>query len=524
MSGVSRQECEKLRERLPEYADGSLAGPERVRIDAHLGRCPRCAAEVEDLRAMLRAVHSVTPDEVPDDLLRRVREAVRARPPAPAGLPRLLPRIAVPVALAVGIVAIGFALRAPRERARMAALPQGAMAQEERLALSAGAGRAGARGGGARGGGARGGGARGGGARGGGGGAGRAAGGRVARGPVVVAEATEESRLDRLRRPDGANIGLEKPAESKDRADERAAEPKETDAFYADSDLPKATAAQPAPGPGGPAGPSGTPENGSSLKLEHEGTAGEGMGGIAGGGALFRGAGRRDGTRPGAPLADKRSDRSSWHYKGTAREGDVSGSPLRQTMPADDGLQAGAAADDMEDAPTPPLSATLGFDQYETRPALALQFASDEPVAEMSVYLGDPADRRLVWQGSSPSTVPLVLTPEHIGPAPAATPITIEAGEESRHYLLFTPTLARLGEVAQTAPTGAYAGESISQALAELTALTGLVVLAEEPLCQVLSGDKPGGAPDAALRELAARAGLEVERAGDVVFNLKHPR
>lgn len=185
---------------------------------------------------------------------------------------------------------------------------------------------------------------------------------------------------------------------------------------------------------------------------------------------------------------------------------------------------AGFATSEVEEAPTSPLSATLGIAQYEGRPALTLRLAFDKPVAENSVYLGDPAARRLVWQGSSLPTAPLVLTLEQIGPAPAATPISIESGEESRSYVLFTPTLARLGDLAENAPAGAYAGESIAQALAELTALTGLVVLAEEPLCQVLSGDKPGGAPAAAIQELAARAGLEVERASDLVFNLKHPR
>jgi hypothetical protein len=183
-----------------------------------------------------------------------------------------------------------------------------------------------------------------------------------------------------------------------------------------------------------------------------------------------------------------------------------------------------AAVCETEAAPIPSVSAALGLGQQEGRPALTLQLASEKPAAEMSVYLGEEADRRLVWQGSSPPTAPLLLTAEHIGPAAAATPLTIEAGEERRDYLLFTPTLARLGEAAPSAPSGPYSGESVAQALAELTALTGLVVLAEKPLSQVLAGDRPGGPPDAALREIAARAGLEVERAGDLVFNLKHPR
>ena len=84
--------------------------------------------------------------------------------------------------------------------------------------------------------------------------------------------------------------------------------------------------------------------------------------------------------------------------------------------------------------------------------------------------------------------------------------------------------MVRLGETAKEAPAGSYRGEPLSQILAEFTALTGLVVLAEEPLSQAMHGEKPKGAPDAALEEIAARTGLEVQRTDEIVFNLSYPR
>jgi hypothetical protein len=498
MTGVPHRECEKLRERLPEYADGSLAGPARARVERHLGRCPRCAAEVDDLRTVLRAVHSVAPDEVPEDLLRRVRQAVRERAPAPAGLPRLWPRIAVPVAAAVAVVAVTFALRAPRESLRMAAAPQRAMARGEHPSA-----RGGARGGAARG----------------GGGAGRAA-----RRSVVIAEATEDARHDRSEHLGGPNLGPKESAAPRDQVGLPAGEPAEKHRLlYSEADRTDATALHAAPGPSGAPRPPATPEEPSPQSLEREGTAGGGLGGLGGGGS-GRGAGLRGGDRAGVLPAEKSATHQGSARRGGPRGDQVARGPLERRIGADREDALAAASELEEVVPTPSLSAALGFAQYEGRPALTLQLASDKPAAEVSVYFGDAADRRLVWQGSSPPTAPLLLTAEHIGPAAAATPVTIEAGEERRDYRLFTPTLARLGEAAASAPSGPYSGESVAQALAELTALTGLAVLAEEPLSQVLDGDRPGGSPDAALQEIAARAGLEVERAGDLVFNLKHPR
>jgi hypothetical protein len=162
--------------------------------------------------------------------------------------------------------------------------------------------------------------------------------------------------------------------------------------------------------------------------------------------------------------------------------------------------------------------------QQEGGPAIALQLGAEEPAAEISVYLGKAPERHLVWQGTPPTGASIVLTGEHLTSTPAAIPVALESTAGVRNYVLFIPTMVRLGETAPSAPRGTYRAETLSQVLTEFTALTGLVVLAEEPLSQALRGDGPAGPPDAALQEIAAKAGLEIERADDIVFNITHPR
>src|SRR5215218_3140480 len=61
------RDCEKMnvRDLLPDYAHGALAGAERARVEAHLGECDACRAELALLRAM-RAAHPVPAVATPD--------------------------------------------------------------------------------------------------------------------------------------------------------------------------------------------------------------------------------------------------------------------------------------------------------------------------------------------------------------------------------------------------------------------------------------------------------------------------
>jgi hypothetical protein len=90
--------------------------------------------------------------------------------------------------------------------------------------------------------------------------------------------------------------------------------------------------------------------------------------------------------------------------------------------------------------------------------------------------------------------------------------------------VLFVPVLARLGESAAVAPIARYEGVPLRTVLADFSAFTGVVVLAEPPLDAEFSGDLPSGEPSAALAQLAAGLGLDLHREGDLAYTLTHTR
>ncbi len=466
MKSVPSRECRQLRQHLPEYADGSLTGPQRARVEDHVGRCPRCAAEVEDLRAITDAVRAIPPDEVPEDLLPRLQRSLRERPPAPAGLPRLWPRIAVPVALAVGLAAVALVLRTPPQYDRQAARGVHGDIAESTDAVRAPA----------------------------------PSDSRPSADAdsVRIAQASEEAMARRL--------GL----------DEAAREEPTPALPLRDMPLPDNGSALAAP-PAllAPSAETAPPSSGAS-KL-HAPARG---GGVAGGAA--RGAAALPAQPPARPVFGPRGEVPPVRGVGRRsapmrfREGKV----RRQAGPA---LEA-AGALETEDLHAPPFSAKASLLREQGQPAIALELGAETPTRELSVYVGGNETRRLLWQGPSEAAARLALGREQIGPGPAAIPIALQSDAQTRNYVLFVPTLARLGEAAPTAPCGCYRNRPLSDILAEISALTGIVVLAEEPLSQVLQGEIPSGPPQAALQHAAQKAGLEVEETEGVVFNLRHPR
>jgi len=49
--------CEEIGGRLSEYLDEELGALDRTRVVLHLCACPRCAAAVQSLSAVIDAVH-----------------------------------------------------------------------------------------------------------------------------------------------------------------------------------------------------------------------------------------------------------------------------------------------------------------------------------------------------------------------------------------------------------------------------------------------------------------------------------
>lgn len=69
--------CRSMRLRLVAYADDELDVGGAVEIEEHLARCPACASEVEQQRALTRALRDLYPrDREPAELESRIRSAL----------------------------------------------------------------------------------------------------------------------------------------------------------------------------------------------------------------------------------------------------------------------------------------------------------------------------------------------------------------------------------------------------------------------------------------------------------------
>jgi len=116
------KECMKLRERLPELAEGVLGGRGRARLERHVASCARCASELAGLRVVVSSLRSLSPEPMPARILDSVRQEV-----ARAAPPRVQPVrdwVRLTVASAAGGVVLAIALAFCFTKAG----PQGALA------------------------------------------------------------------------------------------------------------------------------------------------------------------------------------------------------------------------------------------------------------------------------------------------------------------------------------------------------------------------------------------------------------
>jgi hypothetical protein len=457
--GLSR-ECKKLRERLPEYAEGKLGGRLRARMERHLAQCARCAAEVEEIRAVIEAVRAVPSEAVPEHLVARVRRAVHERASAPPAPGQLWTRVAVPVAALTALIAIGFALRSPSYRgaAPAKALKSEAAMRERPLAPPV---------------------------------PGRA---RPSRPPTIeIAEAPQPEVAWQADESEWMARGRDEAATA-DAATEAPAE--------------REPPAAPAPSEAPPVAREGAPATLDAAKS------------VAPPAPVLA----PDYHRGGAAQARPRS--------GGMTRGAKRAQPYALPGPAEEKARAGGAegfaaggAGREEEAPPPPFGAVAALHGIEGHRGVALHLGFDRPLAEeIAVTLGGPGERRLLYRGPSGEAQPIVLPAEGLGPGPAAVPVTIESQVGRRDYTLFVPTMARLGESAPSAPVGRFDDEPVFKVLADFSALTGIVVLAEEPLSATFAGQIPPGPPAASLESMAGSMGFEVKREGDLVLTLTHPR
>ena len=122
-----------VRKRLSEYFNGDLALSDRALFDAHLDRCQRCSAELEELRRAVALLRALPEPEPPANLTQLVMQRLRAgegRPPRLAWLAGaaeavIRPSVVGPIAaLAAGawvvLLGPGFGERAAQPASRPA--------------------------------------------------------------------------------------------------------------------------------------------------------------------------------------------------------------------------------------------------------------------------------------------------------------------------------------------------------------------------------------------------------------------
>ncbi|GAA5126352.1 anti-sigma factor family protein [Haloechinothrix salitolerans] len=68
--------CAEAVRQLWEYIDDVVDVGERAAIETHLARCRRCCGELEFARELRRTLTDAADEDVPDDVLRRLRHTL----------------------------------------------------------------------------------------------------------------------------------------------------------------------------------------------------------------------------------------------------------------------------------------------------------------------------------------------------------------------------------------------------------------------------------------------------------------
>lgn len=487
MGSLLSRECERLREWLPEYAEGMLKGRRRARLERHLADCKRCAQEVTDLVVVMQAVRRAPADALPDRVTASIRRAVAERAaPRPSSALRWRTAAAGAAALVLVGTALAVTGRMFSQHRGMGAAPMMAKAAEERLA-------------------------------------GRA---EAPATPAIPVRQKEPVQIAEARpAPEAPEhtpaAGISAPAAP------AAFRRGDADHGLAYRSVP------PQPRSGRAFGP--PPDLGSGLASRRRGPDHRrewAMGGRAGG----VGGGAAGGGIAPSPAASKeatRGDRLAVAETSPVSEAIAEPAELSRSRAAssagDLGLSSAAAK---AAAPAPQLSVRVALATEKEPPSIILDLSADPGVGRVAIYADRPSGKQVLWRGEPLAVRPgepahgaaIPLSAQQIGPGPAAVPITVESQVASRSYVLFIPTLATLGQTCGGSPVARYRGEAVAEVLADLSALTGMVLLAEAPLNRPVEGELPAGRPAEVLAQVAGRVGLQVHGEGDLARTLTYPR
>jgi anti-sigma factor RsiW len=77
MSELADLPCEELVELVTAYLDGDLDAETNARFDEHIGRCPGCAAYLEQFRETIDLLGTLETERLSDESLSAMRRAFR---------------------------------------------------------------------------------------------------------------------------------------------------------------------------------------------------------------------------------------------------------------------------------------------------------------------------------------------------------------------------------------------------------------------------------------------------------------
>lgn len=99
-------ECERIRDLLSDYRDGSLPESEVAAVSAHLRECRKCAEVADGLENTLRLLRDLPPVQAPPELLERIlRETAEESPAKPLWKKLFLPaHVKIPIEAAAAIL------------------------------------------------------------------------------------------------------------------------------------------------------------------------------------------------------------------------------------------------------------------------------------------------------------------------------------------------------------------------------------------------------------------------------------
>jgi predicted anti-sigma-YlaC factor YlaD len=69
--------CKELVEVITNYLEGTLHRKDRIRFDAHLGKCPWCRNYLDQMRQTVRMLGSLGPEPLAPEVRERLLEAFR---------------------------------------------------------------------------------------------------------------------------------------------------------------------------------------------------------------------------------------------------------------------------------------------------------------------------------------------------------------------------------------------------------------------------------------------------------------